>query len=197
MSELSNVLKVKNREPGGKSQARKLRAENLCPAVVYGDGSEAVHFSLDSKAFVNARREFGRTHLYQLKMENGETVPALIKDIQVDSFRNRLLHVDFWKVSLATNVTLPVGLEFTGRCRGVVKGGKFQPLRRTIPVVGRPGAHPDSVTMDITDLDIGESIQVSQMPLPEGAKPAGEEDYAIATVIAPKRGQMAKEEEKK
>ena len=130
-------------------------------------------------------------------MENGETVPALIKDIQVDSFRNRLLHVDFWKVSLDQNVTLPVGLEFTGRCRGVVKGGKFQSLRRTIPVVGRPGTHPESVTMDIRNLDIGASIRVSELPLPEGAKPAGEDDYAIATVIAPKRGQMAKEEDKK
>ena len=190
MSEVNGTLKAKGRAPNKKGGARKLRANGWVPAVAYGKGQEPVHFAVEPTEFVRARRHFGRTHLYQVAIEDGETLPVLIKDVQVDAFRNELLHVDFWRVELDQPVTLAVPVEFTGRPVGVVKGGKFRGLRRTVDLVALPGNTPDKLVLDTSHLDLGESIRLEDLDLPEGVKPAAEDNHAVATLIAPKAGQL-------
>ena len=194
MSEVNGTLKVKGRAPTKKGGARKLRATGWVPAVAYGQGHEPVHFAVEPTEFVRARRQFGRTHLYQVAIEGGDTLPVLIKDVQVDAFRNELLHIDFWRVDLEKPVTLSVPLEFTGRPAGAVKGGQFRGLRRTVALTALPGQTPDKLVLDTSHLDLGDSIRLEHLDLPEGVKPAAEDNHALATLIAPKAGQEEQEE---
>ena len=84
----------------------------------------------------------------------------------------------------------------TGRPAGVVKGGKFRQLRRNVDLVGRPGTIPNKLVIDITNLDAGESIRLENLDLPEGVKPAAEDNHAVCMVAAPKRGQLEQQAKK-
>ena len=190
MSEVNGTLKAKGRTPAQKGGARKLRASGWVPAIAYGAGHEPVHFAVEPTEFIRARRQFGRTHLYQIEVEGGDTLAVLIKDVQVDAFRNELLHIDFWRVDLEKPVTLPVPVEFTGRPQGVVKGGKFRSLRRTVDLTCLPGKTPEKLVLDTSHLDLGDSIRLEHLDLPEGVTPAADDNHAVATLIAPKAGQL-------
>ena len=196
MSNFQDVLTAEARNPDSKGAARKLRAAGRLPAVVYGKGVEPLHISVETKQFVESRTHFGRTHLYYVDVQGGEKVPVLIQDIQVDRFNREVQHVDFWAIDLEKPVTLRVNLEMTGRPAGVVKGGKFRQLRRTVDLVGKPGTCPNKLVIDITKLDAGESIRLENLDLPEGVKPAAEDNHAVCMVAAPKRGQLEQQAKK-
>jgi len=196
MAEFKDVLAAQARKPSAKGAARKLRAAGRLPAVVYGKGVEPLHISIETKEFVESRKHFGKTHLYHVDVEGGNKVPVLIQDIQVDRLRRDVQHVDFWAVDLKKPVTLRINLEMTGRPAGVVKGGKFRQLRRTVDLVGNPGTIPNKLVIDITDLDAGESIRLENLDLPEGVKPAAEDNHAVCMVAAPKRGQLEQQAKK-
>lgn len=196
MSNIQDVFKAEARSPNSKGAARKLRAAGRLPAVVYGQGQEPLHVSVSTKDFVKGRQHFGRTHLYHVDVEGGQKIPVLIKDIQVDRFRRDVQHIDFWAVDMSKDVTLRTDLEMVGRPQGVVKGGKFRQLRRNVDLVGRPGTIPNKLVIDITSLDAGESIRLENLDLPEGVKPAAEDNHAVCMVAAPKRGQLEQQAKK-
>lgn len=196
MSNIQDVFKAEARSPNSKGAARKLRAAGRLPAVVYGQGQEPLHVSVSTKDFVEGRQHFGRTHLYHVDVEGGQKIPVLIKDIQVDRFRRDVQHIDFWAVDMSKDVTLRTDLEMVGRPQGVVKGGKFRQLRRNVDLVGRPGTIPNKLVIDITSLDAGESIRLENLDLPEGVKPAAEDNHAVCMVAAPKRGQLEQQAKK-
>jgi large subunit ribosomal protein L25 len=196
MSEIIDTFKAISREPAGKGAARKLRAAGQTPAIVYGKGREPLYFSIDPKEFAKSRLHYGLSHLYFIEVEGGEKISALIQDIQVDAFRDKLLHVDFWSVDLNSPVSLSVPLEFTGRPQGVVKGGTFRGLRRSVMLTGLPGKIPDSLTIETSHLDLGESVYLENLDLPEGITPTAEDNHAVAMVVAPKAGRVEDEEDK-
>ena len=196
MSNFQDVFKAEARSPSSKGGARKLRAAGRLPAVVYGQQQEPLHVSVSTKDFIEGRQHFGRTHLYHVDVEGGQKIPVLIKDIQVDRFRRDVQHIDFWAVDMSKDVTLRADLEMTGRPAGVVKGGKFRQLRRNVDLVGRPGTIPNKLVIDITNLDAGESIRLENLDLPEGVKPAAEDNHAVCMVAAPKRGQLEQQAKK-
>jgi large subunit ribosomal protein L25 len=196
MSNIQDVFKAEARSPNSKGAARKLRAAGRLPAVVYGQKQEPLHISVSTKDFVEGRQRFGRTHLYHVDVEGGQKIPVLIKDIQVDRFRRDVQHIDFWAVDMSKDVTLRTDLEMVGRPQGVVKGGKFRQLRRNVDLVGRPGTIPNKLVIDITSLDAGESIRLENLDLPEGVKPAAEDNHAVCMVAAPKRGQLEQQAKK-
>jgi large subunit ribosomal protein L25 len=196
MSEILDTFKATSREPAGKSGARKLRLAGQAPAIAYGKGREPVYFSIDPKEFAKSRLHYGLSHLYFIDIEGGEKIPALIQDVQVDAFRNKLLHVDFWSVDVNTPVSLSVPLEFTGRPQGVVKGGTFRGLRRAVMLTGLPGKIPDSLTIETSHLDLSDSICLENLDLPEGVTPTADDNHAVAMVVAPKAGRVKAEEDK-
>jgi len=192
---VTDTFKAISRAPSRKGGARKLRASGLAPAIAYGKGREPIFFSIDPKEFAKSRLHYGLSHLYYIDVEGEEKIPALIKDVQVDAFRNKLLHVDFWSVDLSVPVTLSVPLEFEGRPQGVVKGGTFRGLRRAVMLTGLPGKIPDVLSLETSHLDLGESVCLENLDLPEGVTPTADDNHALAMVVAPKAGQVEAEEE--
>ena len=183
MSEIQDMIVAKSRTGTGKGVARKLRADGFAPAVMYGPAMKPQNLSVVSEDLVRVRRQFGRTHVYDVAVEGGETVKAMIREIQVEPVHRTVQHVDFWAVDLETPIEMSVRVECTGKAVGVVAGGVFQQLRRQIKLSGLPQALPDSITVDISGMDAGDTLRLHDLTLPEGCKPGvNEENYGVFAV---------------
>ena len=144
----------------GKKDAKALRAADLVPCVLYGQGTQT-HFSARK---IDVEKLVFTPEVYQVELDiEGKKAVAIIQDIQQDPIKDSVRHVDFYELdeNKAVKVGLPVRL--TGASRGVLAGGKLLQVFRRLTVVGLPSALPDAITIDITKLRIGQSIRVGQI----------------------------------
>ena len=197
-------LNVKTREGKGKGVARKLRAENRIPAIVYGGKAEPVKVSCEILEFDKIIRENGTTGLFlDLKIEgNGaKKHVVMVKDIQMDVFGQDYYHVDFQEVKMDDEVSVIVPLETLGEAVGVKEGGILQIIRRELEVVCKPADTPEAIEVDITDLAMGESLHVNQIKFPEGVTLSQEDaEFTLLTIVPPsseaaEEGEEGEEEE--
>jgi large subunit ribosomal protein L25 len=144
----------------GKKDAAALRRADLVPCVLYGQGTQT-HFSAKKN---DIEKLVFTPEVYQVELDiDGQKATAIIQDIQQDPMKGTVRHIDFFQLdsNKAVRVGLPVRL--TGASRGVLAGGKLLQVFRRLTVVGLPGSLPDSISIDITKLRIGQSIRVSQI----------------------------------
>jgi large subunit ribosomal protein L25 len=186
---MNATLKAEMRHDTGKGAARKLRATGRIPAVVYGQGDDATHLTLDTS---EARYLFERISventIVNLEVE-GEAapLPTLIREIQVHPFRPDLIHVDFYKVEEGVKVEVNIPLHLEGIPAGVKNdGGTIQQIVYELPMKVIPSKIPDQITVDVTSLEIGDSLHVYDLELEEGLEAELDADRTIATVIMPK-----------
>ncbi len=192
------VLDVDQRSSRGKGPARRLRAAGKVPAVVYGRKIDPVPVTVDEREFTKAMELAGKNPLFELKIkDNGNTTDrvALLKERQVNPLDGQLVHLDFIEIALDKPIEVSIPLHYKGKPRGVELGGIFRPTARHLLVACLPGVIPESITIDISMLKIGEVIQVAQAPLPEGVTALDPATQALATVLAPKKGMELTEEE--
>ena len=183
MSEIQDRVVAKPRTETGKGAARKLRADGFAPAVMYGPGMEPQHLSVESEELVRVRRQFGRTHVYDVAVEGGETFKAMIREIQVEPVHRTVQHVDFWAVDLEKPIEMNVRIECTGKPVGVVAGGIFQQIHRQIRLSGLPEALPDSITVDVSGMEPGDTYRLNDLSFPEGCTPGvNEENFGVFAV---------------
>ena len=185
---LSTVLKAKGREVKSSNYAGRLRAEGFLPAVFYGPGLDgAKSLCLDYKEFRTAlTTSEGNRSLYTLDIEGQGPQPALLKDYQVDPLSRKVIHADFYKVDPNKPVTIKVPVTLTGKPAGVEKGGQLQLGAREVLVTALPGEAPAELTVDVSSLNLGQSLHFSQIQAPEGFKLAYTTDLPVATVVIPK-----------
>lgn len=186
---MNATLKAEKRQDTGKGAARKLRNSGLLPAVVYGQGDDATHITLDTS---EARYLFERISLentiVNLEVE-GESGPmaTLIREIQVHPFRSELIHVDFYKVEEGVKVEVNIPLNLEGMPAGVKNdGGTLQQIVYELPMKVIPSKIPDRITVDVTGLEIGDSLHVYDLELEEGLETELDDDRTLATVVMPK-----------
>jgi len=185
---LSTVLKAKKREVKSSNYASRLRAEGALPAVFYGPGLEAAQsLALDYKEFKTAfTTSEGNRSLYTLDIEGQGSVPALLKDFQVDPLSRKVIHADFYKLDPAKPVTVKVPVILTGKPAGVEKGGQLQTGAREVNITTLPDKAPSEVVVDVSSLGLGHSLHLSQVSVPEGMKLIFNADLPVATVVIPK-----------
>jgi large subunit ribosomal protein L25 len=180
------IINVEKREEVGKGAARSLRRGNMIPAILYrGGDSQPVKFSKKELVqFINSTT--GQQVMVNLKFEDGSNKLALMKDYQVDPAKGDLLHADFFEVSLTEKVKVPVHVTIVGESIGVKRdGGILQYLLREIEVECLPDNIPGRIELDISGLEIGQSLHVSDIKLGEGVKVLTDPDEVIVNVIAP------------
>lgn len=185
---LSTVLKAKSREVKSSNYATRLRAEGLLPAVIYGPGMEgAKSVCLDYKEFKTAfTTSEGNRSLYTLDIEGLGSMPALLKDFQVDPMSRKVIHADFYKVDPDKTITVKVPVILSGKPVGVEKGGQLQTGAREVNISTLPAQAPAELEVDVTSLELGHSMHLSQVPVPEGMKISYVADLPVATVVVPK-----------
>jgi large subunit ribosomal protein L25 len=187
-------ISSERRDGTGKGPNRQLRMAGRVPAVVYGHGlGEPVNVSVDPKELLKVFNDpKGLNAVIDLQIEGGARM-VMIREVQRHPLTRKLVHIDFVAPDPTKEVEADVTLTITGSSPGVQAGGKLRTPARTVRVRSLPQNIPASVTGDISTLEMGDNLMVSQLPMPEGVKPVFERDYVVAKVVAPRGGEKAGE----
>ncbi|MCT8996783.1 50S ribosomal protein L25/general stress protein Ctc [Chelativorans intermedius] len=188
MSRQSYELKAEARERVGKGSARAIRRSGKVPAVIYGDKKPPKAITLPYKDVFQRIHAGGfLTTIATLDVE-GEKIQVLPKDYQLDPVRGFVWHVDFLRIGRGTIVTVNVPVHFVNEeaAPGIKRGGVLNVVRHEVEFTCPANAIPDHIEVDLTGLDIGDSVHISAVTLPEGVEPTiTDRDFTIATVAAP------------
>jgi large subunit ribosomal protein L25 len=193
-------LKANIREKTGKGIARELRRNESIPAVLYGAKAEAIALSVKSKMIETAFKQSEHSQvLVNLSVVDSDdkearTCPAIIKEVQVSPLSNELLHADFMEIDLKKKVRVNIPVEPVGKAKGVELGGLLQVIRRELEVLCMPLEIPDSIKIEVTDLDVGDSVHVEEINI-DGLEIPADVNFTVITVVAPKGGSQDEEGE--
>ncbi|MCG8686631.1 MAG: 50S ribosomal protein L25 [Desulfobacterales bacterium] len=189
-------LNTKARETKGKGAARKIRANNAIPAIVYGAKAEPVKLTVDTSVFDKIIRENGTTGLFfDLKIDGGQEKTVMLKEIQMDPFGLKYYHIDFHEIDMDTKVSVTIPVETEGVSAGAKEGGLLQVIRRELDVLCKPKHTPESIVLDITELNIGDAIHVEDIDLGEDIEIPHEVNFTVITVVPPTTSDEGVEEE--
>jgi large subunit ribosomal protein L25 len=180
-------IQANARAAGSKNHARRLRRSGKIPAVLYGPKTQAVALELDKKDFSTRVALLEGSHLVRLKSSTpalAEKV-ALVKEMQFHPISGDVTHADLYEVDLAAKIQVQVPLRFVGKAAGVTRGGILQPIVREVDVECLPLDIPGAFTVDVSALDIGDSIHVEEIQVPEGVTMVFESNFAVVTVVTP------------
>ena len=181
-------LHAQERTGTGKGAARAARRANLVPGIVFGGEKEPLPINLPYNDLIKRLRA-GRfkSRLFNLKVDGHEDVRVICRDVQRDVVKDLPTHVDLMRLKRSTKINLfiPVEFENHGAAPGLRRGGVLTVVRPEIELVVTASDIPESVTADLSGLDIGDTITISDITLPEGAKPTIDRDFVIANISAP------------
>jgi large subunit ribosomal protein L25 len=182
------TLTAQARTGAGKGAARSVRRAGRVPAVIYGDKQEPLMITLEPRELEREILKPGFfTHLYDVKID-GNAHRVLPRDVQLDPVKDRPLHVDFLRVTADSTIRVNVPVRFInhGMSPGLKRGGVLNIVRHTVEMFCRADAIPDHLTVDLDGHDIGSSIHISMIALPDGSRPViRDRDFTVATVAAP------------
>ena len=186
MSEASQ-LKASVRERVGKGAARAIRREGKIPAVIYGDNKAPVTISLD---YAEVLKELNAGHflstVYEIEID-GKASPVLARDCQVDPIKDLPVHVDFLRVGKGTVVSVQVPVTFINEesSPGLEEGGVLNVVRHELDLTCSPAKIPDEIEIDVGEMNIGDSLHISEVTLPEGVTSTiTDRDFTIVTIAA-------------
>ena len=190
-------LRAEKRQGQGKGAARKLRAEGRVPAVLYGKDTDAQSLSIEAhEAELLFQAISVENTIVDLEIQ-GEKQPVrtLIREIQAHPYRPVLYHVDFYRIREGETLELEIPVHVTGTAPGVKNaGGILQQSIHEVPVRCLPSQIPDSLVVDVSSLELGSSIHVSDLRVGEGVEILLEPDQVICSVVAPRVVQTEDEE---
>jgi len=180
----TSVLKAELRERVGKGAARYVRRQDKIPGVIYGDKQPPIAISLPLRETTHRLHAGGfLTHLVDIEV-NGEKIRAIPKEYQLDPVKDFLTHIDFLRVGENARLKIAVPVHFQGHAEspGLKRGGVLNVVRHAIDMMVPADAIPEFVVVDLTGLEIGDSVHISAIALPEGAVPVIKRDFTVATV---------------
>ena len=193
-------LKTFTRTETGNGPARRLRMAGQVPAVFYGPGTESVLLSVNTNDFEQALKKSRAGQLIlNLIMQNSETetksAMVMIKELQVHPVSRDFQHVDFYEIAIDRKVKVKVPVVTTGKPKGVELGGILQIIRRELEILCLPLKVPESIEIDITDLDMGDAIHIEDISLEGDIEFLDDANITIMTMLSPKIEEEPVEEE--
>lgn len=192
-------LTTKVRTTVGNGPARELRRQGSIPAVFYGPETESIMLSVPSKALelITKSANIGQL-LLKLTIEGDEstTKTAMVRELQVHPLSGNPIHVDFYEVDMDRKIVVSIPIVTVGKCKGVEVGGMLQLVRRELEVLCLPNEIPESIVVEVSDLDIGDSLHVDEIELGENIElPSADVNFTVITVLAPVAEEEEEEEE--
>lgn len=180
-------LKASPRQQVGKGAARAVRREGRIPAVIYGGAQDALPISLDAnqtKLMIFAGHFL--TTVFEVDVDGAKN-RVIPRDYQLDPVTDVPLHVDFLRVAAGQTITVEVPVHFVGQAAspGLKAGGTLNVVRHAVELIVPSEAIPDSIEADLTGLALGDSLHISAVKLPEGARPVIDRDFTLATIAVP------------
>lgn len=184
---MSDVIELKAsvRERVGKGAARAVRRDGKVPAVIYGDKKAPQAITLD---YIDVFKQLNTGHflstVYEIDVE-GKKTRTLARDFQVNPVTDVPLHVDFLRIGKGTKVSVQISVEFINEddAPGLKRGGALNIVRHDLDLTCAPDAIPEVITIDLTGLEIGASVHISDIALPDGVSSTiTDRDFTIATI---------------
>ncbi|HEX4305951.1 MAG TPA: 50S ribosomal protein L25 [Solirubrobacterales bacterium] len=197
MADARSTLKVAPRTEFGSRTSRRMRREGLVPGVVYSGGSEATHFQVSERDVRNVIAEGAA--LFDLSVDGGKGLPVVVKEQQLHPVKGTLRHIDLQEVRLDEAIQAEVVIELEGveDAPGVKASGVLEHVTREITVEALPTAIPDKIVVDVSAMEINDTLQLSSVEVPDGVTFVAEdpEEVTIATLAPPRVEEAAPEVE--
>lgn len=173
------------RKPGSR-ESRRIRRTGQVPAVVYGTDLDPIPLQVDSHDLNTVlHTEAGSNAIINLEIEGGETLTTMARVIEKHPFRSEYRHVDFVTVDLSHTIIADVTIDFVGVPVGVKEGGVFSPRRTTVRIEVLPTEIPSSIELDVSDVEIGGSLRIEDLPAFENIEYLEEPDAVVMSVTVP------------
>ncbi len=196
-----SMLAAQVREKTGKGAARKLRQNEQIPAVFYGPDTEPIKLTINYPELEGLIKEGeGENIILDLKItseEGSETKKVILKELQVVPVKDNFIHADFYEISMDKEITVDIPIRLVNTPVGVTLGGILQQIRRELTVTCLPDQLVDSLDVDVSELEIGDSVHIKDIEIPEGISCADEAHLTVAVMAAPsiKEEEEVEEEE--
>lgn len=180
-------IRVDARDKKRKRDAKRLLRNGKIPGILYGPKTQAIALALDKREFSSRVADLEGSHLVRLKSESSALADkvALVKAMQHHPISGDVIHTDLYEVDLSAKITVNVPLHFIGKAEGVVRGGILQPIVREIEVECLPLDIPAFFDVDVSALDIGDSVHIEELTMPEGVTAVYESNLALVAVVPP------------
>ena len=195
---VQSPLRVKPRKRIGKSGAREVRKEGNIPAILYGQGDDPVPLIVQPDELRRAlSNSAGLNTVLELEIDDSESSAkkfSMVREIQKDPIKNRVIHLDFLAIDMKKSVRVKVPVSTRGRSEGERRGGRLEKLMRTIDLECLPGDIPDSIEVDVTDLDIGDFVDIAGLSLGEGVQPIRDGSEKVVQVLAQRAAEEVADE---
>ncbi len=181
----ANVRTVKK-----KNAMNRLRSQKLIPAVLYGQGGETINLQVGDKELNQAlHTSAGRNVLVKLAIQdNGQSreETVMVKHVQRHPMTSEMLHVDFVRISLDQPLETSIPVVVTGSAKGLKEGGMLEVVHRDLAIRCLPAVLPENITLEVSDLGIGDAIMVADLTLPEGVEILVDSHEPVVHVVAPR-----------
>ena len=186
---MDNVnIVVHKRDVTGSRAARRLRKDGLIPGVIYGHGHEAVLIAVEPHVLREALGTDAGLHaVLNVTLEGQKrSHKAIVKEMELDKVKHNVTHIDLQEIRLDETIESVVAVRFEGECKGVKAGGLLEEAIREVNVKGIVTAIPEHLVMDISDLDVNETLKVADLQVPEGIQVLDDPDEVLCSVLPPR-----------
>ncbi len=191
----STKLDIRRREPQSSRRTRRLRRDGRVPGVLYGRGLEAIPFEADERELRHALQAAGA--VLELRMDGGDSEPAVLKDAQRHPVRGEVVHVDLLRVDLNKPIQQPVPIHLTGQedAPGVKEGGVLEHIGREVNVEALPAVIPEYLELDVSAMNINDTLTLAAISAPDGVTLLDDPEETVIATLTPPRLQLEEEEE--
>jgi large subunit ribosomal protein L25 len=172
----------------GKGAARQARRDGKVPGIVYGDNKDPISIQFDfNKLLTQLRAGRFMSTLWNLKVDGQDDVRVICRAVQKDVVKDLPIHIDFMRLRRTSKVNLFIPVEFVNqdKCPGLKRGGTLVTVRNEVELMVTAGDIPDHITVDLEGLEVGATLHIEDVKLPEGAKPTIDRNFVIANIAAP------------
>jgi len=190
----NRLLDIQMRENTGKGAARKERQRGFIPAVLYGIKGNKI-LTVKAKDFEKMFEEIGEHSIINLNIDNKDKAEVIVKDFQLDPVTKHVIHIDFLEFEKGKALKTEVPIRVTGDSAGVTKGGILETFLRDLEIECLPKDIPDSVEIDVTDMEIGDSIHARDISVDDKIKVLTNPEQVVVTIGMPTKIEVPVEEE--
>lgn len=185
------TIKAEKREERGKNASRRLRREGKIPVIVYGGEGDNASIKVDLKDLAAIlRSDRGANTVFDLEVEGGDTSEVMFQDRQIDPIRGRLVHVDLRRIKRGEKIEVTVPVELIGDPVGAEDGGVLTQQMRELNIFCRPSKIPDSIEVDVSELEMNEAIHISDLKIDEDLVVNEDPEAIVAQVVFVKEPEL-------
>ena len=191
------TLAVRNRAEKGKCPCRRIRTQTLVPGIYYNKQGQNIAVQVEMLPLTKLYSKLGSSRVFNLEVEQDgkpASLPVLIKSVQYDPIKSLPIHVDFYGVDLDHDIKVEVRVVMEGKAKGIIMGGLLEVFRDTLEVVCKPLDVPEKIVIDVTDLDVGVNMHVSDVQMPAGVRAVYDDNFAVVGVVAQEAEETKTEE---